>query len=294
MNELIVFLNNSFVPAAQANISIFDRGILYGDGLFETMRAYKGRVFALQEHLDRLSFGANILKMPLKHTADINTKTCRNIIQKLIKLNNLDKCDSYIRITLTRGIDCGGLIPKDSLKPTLIVVAKPLAVDVLKKRQRVGIKGITLNFSKLHSIASIVKSLNFLDNVLGSVTAAACGADEAIFLNTKGEVLEGTTSNIFAVKDGAITTPSLASGILSGITRKFIIDISQKSGMSVKETAIKLSDIIKSKEAFITNSIIEVVPLIRINKRVIGSGRPGKITRLIHSEYKKVVNLFVS
>ncbi|MBI5681860.1 MAG: aminotransferase class IV [Deltaproteobacteria bacterium] len=288
MERFIVFLNNSFVPASKANVSIFDRGILYGDGLFETIRAYKGRVFALEQHLKRLSLGAKVLRIPLIHASILKTNVCQNIIQQLLELNNLHDEDSYIRITLTRGVDYGGLMPRNNIKPTMIIVAKPIASNIQKK-QKAGIGAITVDFSRAYSKISLVKSLNFLDNVIGSMKAMANGADEAIFLSPDREVLEGTTSNVFIVKDGIIKTPPIKSGILTGITRGFIIDISENMGIRVKETTIKTLDVIKSDEAFITNSIIEVVPLIRLNKKSIGRERPGKITRLLQMEYNKQV-----
>lgn len=284
MKESIVFLNGKFIPASKANISVFDRGLLYGDGLFETMRAYNGKVFALGEHLKRMAHGAKVLKIPFMN----NTNKWHQIINKLLKLNNLQNHDSYIRTTLTRGIDFGGLLPKDNIKPTIIVAAKPISA-IVKKRQRTGIRAITINFSKVSSQALSIKSLNFIDNVIGIMMAKDMGAGEAIFTSPSKEILEGTISNIFIVKGNHIKTPLIKSGILPGITRQFVINLAKKMGLKISEVSIKRKDILNSDEAFITNSIMEITPLILIDKKIIGKGMPGKITRNIHKAYRCLI-----
>ncbi|MBI5892594.1 MAG: aminotransferase class IV [Deltaproteobacteria bacterium] len=288
MKNSTIYLNGSFLPASKANINVFDRGLLYGDGLFETMRAYKGKVFALEEHLKRMAHGAKVLKIPFMN----NTNKWQQIINKLLKLNNLRDKDSYIRITLTRGIDFHGLLPKNNIKPTIIVAAKPISA-IVKKRQRTGIRAITINFSKASSQTSSIKSLNFIDNVIGIMMAKDMEADEAIFTSPSGEILEGTISNIFIVKNNHIKTPSIKSGILPGITRQFVINLAKKMGLKIGESPIKKIDILNSDEAFITNSIMEITPLIMVDKKIIGNGMPGKITRNIHKAYKNLAEASV-
>lgn len=286
MKEFIVFLNGSFLPASKANISVFDRGMLYGDGLFETMRAYRGKVFALEKHLERMACSAKILKIPFMN----NANKWQQIINKLLKLNNLQNHDSYIRITLTRGIDFDGLLPKGNIKPTIIVFTKPITSNI-KKMQQTGIKAITLNFSKAYSKMSSIKSLNFIDNVIGSVMARNSGADEAIFTSPSGEILEGTISNIFIVKNGIVKTPPLKSGILPGITRQFVIDMAKNMGLNIEEMPVKTLDLINSDEAFITNSIIEITHLVMIDGKAIKTGRKGEITCKIQRALKNLLRL---
>ncbi len=288
MKQLTVFLNGKFLPAVKANISVFDRGILYGDGLFETMRAYNGKVFALEEHLNRMACSAKTLKIPLTLGTRLQTLDYEKIIQKLLKLNKLQDKDSYIRITLTRGFDIGGLLPKNNLKPTIIVAAKPISSNIIKK-QKTGIKAVTVNFSKMSSQLSSMKSLNFLDNIIGAVTARDKGADEAIFMGMSGEVLEGTISNIFIIKNNIIKTPPLKSGILPGITRQFVIDLVKKMGLKIREVPFKKEDILNSDETFMTNSIIEVMPLIMVDNEIINTGRKGEITCNIRMAYKNYI-----
>jgi len=286
----IVFLNGMFVPALKAKISVFDRGVLYGDGLFETMRAYNGKVFAIREHLERMYEGAKVLGMPFIPSPFHQTSYIKGIIRRLLKFNNLENKDSYIRLTLTRGIDFKGILPSDNIHPTTMVFAKPISRDI-EKKQKIGIKAITIDFSKTYSHISAVKSLNFLDNIVGSLIAKNHGVDEALFTNAKGQVLEGTISNIFIAKKSIIKTPPLKSRILPGITRYFVIILAKKIGLKVVESPITIEDVIKSDEAFLTNSIIEITPLINIDREIIGKGKPGKITKKLQTAYKDLVRL---
>ncbi|HBO84249.1 MAG TPA: branched-chain amino acid aminotransferase [Deltaproteobacteria bacterium] len=285
MKEIIVFLNGSFVPSSKANISVFDRGLLYGDGLFETMRSYRGKVFALDEHLQRMSRSAEFIRMHFSN----NTARWHRIINKLLIYNKLDDKDSYIRITITRGVDYSRLTPSGhNLRPTEIVVVKPIPQRI-KKNQVSGIKAVTLTFFKSSSVLSNIKSLNFLDNVIGAMMAKDMDTQEAIFISPEGTVLEGTVSNIFIIKNGRVKTPPLSSKILPGITRQTVIDIANKIGLEVAETPIRKIDLLKSDEAFVTNSIIEVTPLIIVDGGNIGGGRHGEITQKILKGYKDII-----
>lgn len=278
-----VFLCTKFVPVKNAKISITDRGFLYGDGVFETMRCYAGTVYMLDRHLDRL-YGA---LAALKIKAPCSKKKLSSLIYRSLAVNKLTS--AYIRVAVTRGEGRLGITHKDALAPSLVIVAKDFeGYPAWMHTTGISAKvvGITQNE---YSPLSRIKSANFLSYILARQEAQDAGFDEAILLNTRGQVAEAATSNIFLVKDGALVTPSLISGILPGITRGAVIEIAKRLKIRVVERPVKPAELLRADEIFLTNSLAELIPVIRIGRTRIGSGRPGPLTRLLHLSYQKRV-----
>lgn len=279
----IVFLNGQFLPIEKARVSIFDRGFTYSDGLFETMRIYRGKVFALDLHIQRMRIGAGELAIPFPDGIEA-------MIPELIERNNLSRCDASIRITLTRGIDYGGLLPPVNPSPTIVMVARPLDPRV-KKRQREGVKATFLE--GLNPSLPWIKSLNRLPHILGAIESNRRGVDEGLFVTQDGEVLEGTVSNIFIVDNGLLKTPP-PGGILPGITRRLVLELASRRGLFCQETSIMKWDTERCQEAFLTNSLLEVAPLVMVDGIPIGDGRMGPVTRGIQMAYRELVNATVT
>ncbi len=270
MNYLI-YLNGKTVPEEQAYISIKDRGFLYGDGLFETIRAYKGHPFRLDAHLDRLFTSAKELKIHLNHSSD----ELHQAVQSLLKLNKL--ADAYIRITLSRGHN----------HPTLLIVTKPLT----QYPQEYYKHGISIIVSKTRISTSwplaAHKTLNFMNNIMAREDANSLGAQEVLFLNTDAQVAECSVSNIFLVKNNEVITPSLKANILPGITRKVVLEICRQNGIAAREDFFNLERLIAADEVFLTNSLMEVMPVSTIDKRPLSLPVPGRLTKYIMEAYRK-------
>ncbi len=278
-----IFFNGSFVSAARAKISVFDRGFLYGDGLFETMRAYWGEVFRLGDHLDRLFRSAKEIELSFSYTP----KKLGNIIKRIVKINSLS--EAYIRLTISRGVSDPGLISKSESPATLVIVARefrPLSPSEYRKGWRATIVETRQNQA---SPVSRLKSLNFLNNILARREAKAKRVDEGILLNSVGDVTEASTSNIFLVKRGSIITPPEESGLLPGITRGVVLELANSPGLKAYKRRISLDELMAADEAFLTNSLIEIMPLVEIDGRQIGKGKPGPVTQRIREAYKSLV-----
>ncbi len=281
----VVYLNGRFVQAERAKVSAFDRGFSYGDGLFETMRAYSGWVFALERHLERLRKGAVQIGIPF----DGDVPRWRRVMDALLRRNGLQTGDSSLRLTLTRGADMLGslLPPEPAPSPTVLVVAKPLE-EGISERQRLGISAIALRWGSPFNPFG-VKSLNYFYNMLAMAQARQEGAQEALFVAPDGSVVEGTTSNVFSVLDGILTTPAEDSGLLPGITREVVIELARKEGLTVREAPVFLDELFSANEAFMTGSLKEVMPLTTVDGRKIGAGSPGPVTRFLQERYKAAV-----
>ncbi len=281
----VVYLNGRFVQAERAKVSAFDRGFSFGDGLFETMRAYGGWVFAMERHLGRLTKGAGQIGIPF----DGDVIRWRRVMHALLRRNGLQADDSSLRLTLTRGADLlGSLLPPEAApSPTLLLVAKPLE-EGIPGRQQLGVSAIALRWGSPFNPFG-VKSLNYLHNMLAMAQARQEGAQEALFVAPDGSVVEGTTSNLFSIANGVVTTPPADSGLLRGITRDVVIELANKEGLSVREAPLFLEDLVAADEAFLTGSLKEIMPLIAVDERRIGSGGPGAITRLLQQRYRQAV-----
>jgi len=274
-----VFLNGRFVERGEAAAPALDRGLLYGYGLFETMRSYGARVFRLEEHYRRLCEGAAVLELPPALTLD----DLRAAIDALLESNRL--ADAYLRLTVTAGPapDGGGA------SPSVLLVARPLSGYPPDLYQR-GMAAVT-SASRRNEVSPLsrVKSLNYLDNLLAREEARRKGADEAILLNTRGLVAEGSASNVFLVGSEGILTPGIDSGALPGITRATVIELAREAGIACAEGEVATEALVQAAEAFLTNSIMGIMPLTRLDGQPIGSGRPGPVTGAVRRLYARTV-----
>lgn len=280
--ELLVYLDGKFVPESEAKISVFDHGFLYGDGVFEGIRAYDGKVFRLREHIDRLYDSAKAINLEIP----LSKEEFEKIILETLRRNKLR--DAYIRPIVSRGVGDLGLDPRKCKKPTVIVITKPwgkLYGDLYSK----GLKAVTVAVRRnsFDALPPNIKSLNYLNNVLAKIEANVKGGDEAIFLDRNGYVAEGSGDNIFVVKRGKITTPPTINN-LRGITREVVIEIINRLGIPFCEANLGLYDLYTADEVFVTGTAAEVAPIVEIDGRIIGDGKPGKITKRIMEEFEKV------
>jgi len=275
-----VFLNGRIVDAARATVSVYDRGLLYGDGLFETMRAYNGSVFAIGEHFHRLRTSADILGLPIPNLDWPAT------IAELLEKNGLARHDAWVRLTITRGIAEPRVLPPDLPKPTTIIMVRPLDRAIAEHQKR-GVKVALLPFSR-HGFIPEHKSLNYLPAVVGRVLASYHGAYEGIFVRNDHVLTEGTTTSVFIVREGALWT-SPEGGILPGVTRGVVIDLALANGIRVVERALLTTDLRLADEAFLTSSMIEIVPITQVDDAALGPGHPGPVTTTLQNLYRDAV-----
>lgn len=268
-----IFLNNQLVDAEDAKISVFDHGLLYGDGVFEGIRLYNKCIFKLEEHLIRLEMSAKALMLDIPMDREALTKavcdTCR--------ANGLE--NGYIRLVVTRGVGNLGLSIKNCNQPQLIIIADNIQLYP-KEYYEKGLKIITVPTRRNNSAAlpPMIKSLNYLNNILAKIEAQNLGYQEAIMLNDQGYVAECTGDNIFMLKDGVIYTPKIASGSLKGITREVVIDIAKELEIKLIETEMTRYDTWIADEMFLTGTAAELIPIVEVDSRKIGNGEPGKVT----------------
>ena len=281
--ELLVYIDGKFYPKSEAKISVYDHGLLYGDGVFEGIRAYHGIVFKLKEHIDRLYKSAHpiFLKIPLTK-AELT-----EAVLETLKKNNLT--NAYIRLVVTRGIGDLGLDPRKCPKATIIIITEPLLQLHSAEKVENGINTIItwVKRNPVDAATHEMKSLNYLNSILGKIEANNVGADEAICLDKTGYVCEGVGENIFIVRDGKLYTPPISSGALDGITRALIIRLAKKLGIEVTERNITPNELFTADEVFFTGTAAEVAPIREVNKRVIGTGKPGPVTKRIMREFEK-------
>ncbi|MFZ3172565.1 MAG: branched-chain-amino-acid transaminase [Carboxydocellales bacterium] len=280
-----VFLNNQLVPQDEAKISVYDHGFLYGDGLFDTMRAYNGKVFRLEQHLDRLQGNARCLALSMPWSREELAKA----IQTTIQANNLS--EAYIRLTISRGPGPIGIDPRLCPQPTLVIMAKEL-IPLPNEDYTKGIDTITLNTRRnpIQSLDPSLKSLSFLNNILAKLELINAGISEGIMLNYESVISEGTVSNIFWVSQGVLYTPSPEVGILLGITRQTVLEISAEAGLEAHQGAYAAEQLYQADECFFTNSSGELRPVTQVDGQVIGDGKPGPVTRRLHEIYREVVS----
>lgn len=283
--ELLVYIDGKFYPKSEAKISVYDHGLLYGDGVFEGIRAYNGIVFKLKEHIDRLYRSAHpiFLKIPLTK-AEMS-----EAVVETLKKNTLT--DAYIRLVVTRGVGDLGLDPRKCPKPTVIIITEPRLVLHSPEKLENGISTV-ITWVRRNSVDAAtheLKSLNYLNSILGKIEANNSGVDEAICLDKTGFVCEGVGENIFIVRDGKLLTPPLSSGALDGITRTFVIKLAKKMGIEVIERNITPNELFTADEAFFTGTAAEVAPIHDVNGRVIGAGKQGPVTKRIMQEFMKAL-----
>jgi branched-chain amino acid aminotransferase len=283
-NELLVYIDGEYYPKSQAKISVYDHGFLYGDGVFEGIRAYNGVVFKLKEHIDRLyrSAHAITLKIPL---------TKEEMISAVIETLRKNKMkDSYIRLVVSRGVGDLGLDPRKCLKATIIIITDTINIRTGNAKET----GITTMFSwvrrnPVDATTHEIKSLNYLNSIMAKIEANACGVDEALCLEANGCIAEGVGENIFIVKNGEILTPPSSTGALAGITAEVVTQIAAKTGIKLTATNLTPFMIFTADEAFFTGTAMELVPIKEVNKRQIGDGKPGPVTKKLMAEFQKVI-----
>ena len=277
---MLIYLNGEFVPQEDAKVSVFDHGLLYGDGIFEGIRAYNGRVFRLGEHIDRMWDSAKTIDLRIP----ISKKEMEEIIIETLRKNNLR--DAYIRPIITRGVGDLGLDPRKCSVPTIIVIATGWGAmygDLYDK----GLTAITCSIRRnpAEALPPNVKSLNYLNNIMGKIEANYKGGDEAIFFDTNGYVAEGSGDNIYVVKNGVIITPQTLNN-LRGITRMVLIEAAEEMGLTVLEQNLGYFDLYSADEVIVTGSAAEVAPVTVIDGREIGTGKPGPIVKQLMAAFK--------
>lgn len=276
-----VCINGEMVPKDKAVVSVFDRGFLYGDGVFETLRIYNGIPFMLDEHMGRLIAGLKALRFQ-KLPAGIKVYASR-----VIEANKIS--NGILRITVTRGEVVAGIDPLACMEPTVAITATE-GVPYPEESYLKGFRAVIANIKKdRNSPLCRVKSANFLTHILAKGEAVDAGVDEALMLNYEGFLTEATVSNLFLLKGNSLLTPSLESGILPGVTRRVVIDLTGQMGLEVKQREIRHEELYSADEAFLTNSLMEIMPLIEIDGQAISNGRPGKITARLHKKYVELV-----
>lgn len=281
--ERTIYIDGQLLPASQAKVSVFDHGLLYGDGIFEGIRFYNGRVFRLEQHIRRLYDCARaiLLKIPLT-PEEMIAATCATV-----KANGLR--DGYIRLVITRGVGPMGLSPFKCPTPSVIIIADAISL-YSEESYRTGLTMATVATRRpSHDILSPqVKSLNYLNNIMAKVEAIQAGAEEGLMLNDVGLVAECTGDNIFIIRDGAISTPPLTAGALDGITRGTVFNIAQELGIPIRERDFSRHDVFIADECFLTGTAAEVIAAVKLDGREIASGKPGAITQRIIARFREL------
>lgn len=278
----LIYLNGKFVPEEQATVSVFDHGFLYGDGVFEGIRAYDGRVFRLEDHVKRLFDSAQAIMLNIPLTED---EMCQAILETL-KKNNLR--DAYIRPIVSRGYGDLGLDPNKCPKPSVIIIAVEWGA-MYGDLYEVGLTAVSVSVRRNSpdSLPPNIKSLNYLNNILAKIEANIKGGNEAIILDSRGLVSEGSGDNIFVIKDGQISTPHTINN-LKGITRAAVMDLAEIRGNPIQEKELGLFDLYTADEVFVTGTAAEVAPVTKVDGRIIGTGKPGPITKELMAAFKEL------
>jgi branched-chain amino acid aminotransferase len=283
MKSLRIYIDGSFHPSEQAKISVFDHGLLYGDGIFEGIRFYNDRVFKLEEHLERLWDSARAICL----TIPLSRKEMEAATLETIRQNNLH--DGYIRLLVTRGVGNLGLSPERCPKASVIIIADSIALYPAEK-YNTGMVMVTCSTrrSSPAALSPAIKSLNYLNNILAKIEANHAGADEGLMLNEEGYATECTGDNIFIVKRGEVLTPPICDGALRGITRQVVFDICADLRQPARETRLTRADIYAADECFLTGTAAEVIPAIELDTRPIGDRKPGRVTQRITEKFREL------
>ncbi len=283
--NLLIYLDGKIVPESEAKISVFDHGLLYGDGVFEGIRIYNGRVFRLTEHLKRLYDCARAICL----TIPISFEEMEKATLDTVAANQLR--DGYIRLVITRGVGSLGLNPYQCPKASVIIIASTITLYPAERYEK-GLNLITCGTRRPNSAALSpqVKSLNYLNNIMAKIECLQAGCDEGIMLNDQGFVSECTGDNVFIVKNGKVTTPPISSGALDGITRRAVIELLAEMGMTCVESVMTRFDIYTADECFLTGTAAEVIAAVKYDQRQIGDGAPGKVTQDLIKRFKVLAN----
>lgn len=281
--ELQVYIDGKLYPKSEAKVSVFDHGLLYGDGVFEGIRSYNGLVFKLNEHLDRLYESAHTLMLDIPLTK----KEMTQAVLQVLKANRLQ--NGYIRLVVTRGVGDLGLDPKKCKKATIIIITDNIVLYP-EALYRDGLEIITVPTVRNlpEALNPEIKSLNYLNNIMAKIEAGMAGYQEAILLNFQGYVAECTGDNIFIVKNGKLLTPPTYLGALKGITRSAILQIAEGEGIPAEEKIMTRHDVFNADEIFLTGTAAEIIPVVKVDGRKIGEGRPGKMTLRLAKDFHKL------
>jgi len=282
MSEQVVYLDGEFVPLSEAKISVLDHGVLYGDGIFEGIRAYGGRVFRLEDHMNRFLSAAKAISLKLT----LDKAAITEVVLESCRRNNI--VDGYVRLVCTRGADGLGLYPKpEAHAPRLICIAGQVALYPEEAYRR-GLKVITSSYrrNKASILDPQIKSLNYLNNILASIEAHRYGADEALMLNHDGVITECTGDNVFMIKNGVVSTPPIWLGTLDGITRQSVIKIAKNEGIEINEVPFTHFNLLNADEAFLTGTAAEIIALTELDGQKIGNGVAGEITMRLLAAFR--------
>jgi len=284
--SLIIYLDGEYLPEERAVVSVFDHGLLYGDGVFEGIRAYNGRVFKLYEHLVRLYESARTIGLEIP----LSLEEMQEVVLETLRRNGL--CSGYIRLVVTRGKGDLGLDPLKCPRPTVFCIAASIRLYPEELYEK-GLTLITVSTRRNIPVAVTprVKSLNYLNNIFAKMEANLAGVPEAIMLNSDGYVAEATGDNIFIVKNGVLITPPTYIGLLEGVTRNTVMDLARQVGIPVEEKVFTLHDVYNADECFLTGTAAEVIPTVKVDGRPIADGKPGKITRELISVFRELTKV---
>ncbi|MEX2186457.1 MAG: branched-chain-amino-acid transaminase, partial [Pirellulales bacterium] len=277
-----VFINGKLYAKDDAKISVYDHGLLYGDGVFEGIRSYGGKVFRLREHLVRLWDSAKAIRLTIPMSIDAMEKA----VYDTLAANELK--DAYIRLVVTRGAGTLGLDPNRTSDPQVIVITDKIAMYPPEYYEQ-GMSIITASTIRNHpaALSPRIKSLNYLNNIMAKIEGLQAGCIEALMLNHKGEVAECTGDNIFLVRHGDVLTPPIDAGILEGVTREAVIELARTDGLVVREIALTRHDVYIADECFLTGTAAEVIPVVKVDDRPIGDGKPGAVTRELMRRFRE-------
>ena len=278
-----VWINGKLFDKADAKVSVFDHGLLYGDGVFEGIRIYGGKVFLFREHIERLYESARHIALEIP----LNREQMMQAVLDTVKANA--KQDGYIRLVVTRGAGYLGLDPNKCSDPQVIVIVDDITLYPAEYYEK-GLSVITASVIRNHpnALSPRIKSLNYLNNILAKIEAVRAGCQEAVMLNHNGEVAECSADNIFMVKRGVIRTPHLVAGLLEGVTRNAVIELARAAKITVQEMALTRHDIYSADECFLTGTAAEVAPIVQCDGRPIGNGKPGPITRQLRERFHQM------
>ncbi|MBF0494824.1 MAG: branched-chain-amino-acid transaminase [Candidatus Omnitrophica bacterium] len=286
MGEHKIFLDGRFLDVQEAKISVFDHGLLYGDGVFEGIRSYNRRIFRLNEHLERMYVGADMIRLAIPYSKS----EMQNYIVATLKLNDLS--NAYIRVVVTRGVGDLGLDPRKCKKATVFIITDKIALYPEEFYE----KGLPIIIAKTERVSPGaiypgIKSLNYLNSILGKIEAIDAGTNEALMLTKDGDVAECTGDNIFIVKKGVLMTPPHELGTLNGITQKAVMDLAQKRNIKPILKIMKPKEVFAADECFLTGTAAEIIPVTKIDDKVIGDGKPGAVTRLLAADFHELVKV---
>lgn len=278
---MIIYCDGKYVAGEDAKISVFDHGFLYGDGVFEGIRAYNGKVFKLKEHIVRLYESADVILLKI----GVSREEMMDIVLETIRKNNLT--DAYVRLIVSRGVGDLGLDPRKCPKSQIFCIAGSITLFPQAMYDK-GLEIVTVLTRRNNSNAlnPRIKSLNYLNNILAKIEANRAGVMEALMLNQEGYVCEGTADNVFIVKDGVLKTPPIYAGILKGITRDAVIELAKKEGIAVAEDLFTLYDVYTADECFLTGTAAELIPIICVDSRPIGDGQPGPMFKKLLDKFR--------